>query len=133
MPSIRSSNDDNLLFKRFHITKHVKHPGKIHIRHLFYGRWFIFNRVKRKALLSHCRITGFLMFTLCCILSKTKNNVKKTLFTSIPIGIRKNNPRFVRDCFVIRWIVRMFYGDVQDKMAASHKLSPQYYGVTAIL
>jgi hypothetical protein len=39
----------------------------------------------------------------------------------------------VKDCFVIRRIVKMFHRDVRDKMAANRKLSPQYYGVAVIL
>ena len=59
-----------------------------------------------------------LMSTFCSILSKTKNNVKYTLFASIPVRIWQNNQIFVKDCFVIRRIEKISYRDVPDKMAA---------------
>ena len=63
-----------------------------------------------------------LLFIFCFILSKTKNNVKKNLFTSLLVRIRENSQRFVKDCFVIRWIVKIVC-DVPDKMAASSILA----------
>ena len=75
----------------------------------------------------------FILFTFCSILSKTKNNVKNILFALKSVRIRQNNQIFVKDCFVIRRIIEIFYRDVPDKMAASSKLSPQYYGLTVIL
>ena len=73
-----------------------------------------------------------LLFAFCSILSKTKN-VKNILFPSISVRIRQNDQIFVKDCFVIRRTIKIFYRDVPDKMTANSKLSPQYYGVTVIL
>ena len=82
----------------------------------------------------YCGTMPLLLFTFCSVLSKTKNNVKNTLFTSIPVRIMQNNQIFVKDHFAIRRIAKIFfYRDVPDKMAASSKLSPQCYGVTVIL
>ena len=71
-----------------------------------------------------------LLFSFRSVLSKTKNNVKNTSFTSIPVRIRQNNQ-------ILHWYKtdykNIFCRDVPDKMAASRKLSPQYYGVTLIL
>jgi hypothetical protein len=64
---------------------------------------------------------------------KPTNNVKNILFTSISARFLQNKQKFLKDCFVIRRIVKMFHRDVQDKMAANGKLSPQYYGVAVIL
>ena len=74
----------------------------------------------------------FILFAFCFILSKTKN-VKNILFPSISARIRQNDQIFVKDCFVIRRIIKIFYRDVPDKMTANSKLSPQYYCVTVIL
>jgi hypothetical protein len=48
-------------------------------------------------------------------LLKSKINVKNILLASKTSRIGKNNQRFVKDCFVIRWIVKMFYRDVPEK------------------
>ena len=48
-------------------------------------------------------------------LLKIKINVKNILLAPKTSRIGKNNERFVKDCFVIRWIVKMFYRDVPEK------------------
>ena len=47
----------------------------------------------------YCHAMPLLLLTFCSVLSKTKNNVKDTLFSSIPVRIRQNNQIFVKDCF----------------------------------
>ena len=74
--------------------------------------------------------TPFFLFILRFILSKSKNKLKKNLFTSLLVRIRQNNQRSLKDCLATRRIVKIFHCDVPDKMAASSKLSPHYYGMT---
>ena len=75
-----------------------------------------------------------LSFAFCSVLSKIKNNGKTTLFTSVPVRTSQNKQIFVKDCFNIRRITKIvFFRDVPNKMAASSKLSPQYYGLTETL
>ena len=76
-----------------------------------------------------------LLFTFCSVLSKTKSNVKNILLALISVWVRQNNQTDICEgllCYKTK-IVRVFYRDVPDKMAASSKLSPQYYGVIVIL
>ena len=65
-----------------------------------------------KALLSCHDINSrvFVFIDLFCFTSwkKTKNNVKNIKFVSIPVKNRQNNRRFLKDCFVIRRIVKIF-------------------------
>ena len=51
----------------------------------------------------------FVIVYILLILSKTKNKVKKTLFASFLIRIRQNNQSFVKDCFALVWIVKIFH------------------------
>ena len=61
------------------------------------------------SLKDYCHTMPLLLITFCSILSKTKNNVKNTLFTSILVRIRQNDQILVKDCFVIRWITKIFF------------------------
>ena len=57
------------------------------------------------------------------------------LFALIPVKFGMNNKvhpgdSWGIDCLVLRWIVKIVFGDAPDKMAASRKLSLQYYRAT---
>ena len=67
-----------------------------------------------KSVISILQVT--FLFTFKSILSKTKNNVK---IPKIMLVSRQNNRLFVKDCFVKRKIITIFYRDVEDKMVAS--------------
>jgi hypothetical protein len=56
-------------------------------------------------------IAAFVIVYLRFISLKTKNNVKNTLFASIPVRNGKNNRKLGEDCFVIRRIVKIFCRD----------------------
>jgi hypothetical protein len=65
---------------------------------------------------------------------KFKNNVKNIFFALIPVQFKQNNKRFLKDCSVTRWIVKIYshVRNSQNKMAANSKSSLRYYGVTVI-
>ena len=64
------------------------------------------------------------MFTFCFILSKIKNNVKKS---------SNNQTKISKDSQISKDCAKSFYFGVPYKMAAIGKLSPKCYGVTVIL
>jgi hypothetical protein len=64
----------------------------------------------------------------CFILLKTENNLKNTLLVSILIRNMKNNRRFAKDCFVIRWIVKILHRDVPIQNGRQQRIEPAILG-----
>ena len=72
----------------------------------------------------YCHIMVSPLFAFCFILSKTTYDIRILCFNT--------SKNVVKDCIVIRQIIKLFYRDAPDKMAATGKLSPRFYGVIVI-
>ena len=95
-------------FKQSEIPK-IKLLARSKCDHAYYTCDCTSNGARK--LKDHCRHTGlwapFLIVYILFYLLWTENKVKNILFPSILIRIRQNIRKFVKDCLVIRWIVKL--------------------------